>query len=76
DAVHAPLLATPEAIDTWTARLLDYALAMVGAERARRAAAPAAIVPRPAAAPPAPCAPGPVPPPPARPPRNRRRTPV
>ncbi len=39
DAVHAPLLATPEAIDTWTARLLDYALAMVGAERARRAAA-------------------------------------
>jgi AcrR family transcriptional regulator len=88
DAAHAPLLATAEAIDTWTARLLDYALAMVGAERARRAADPAADSAAPAdnpsagraAAPAAPIgatdAAAPPAAAPAPSPRNRRRTSV
>ena len=37
DQLHPQLLATHAAIDTWMARLVDYAEAMVGAEQRRRA---------------------------------------
>lgn len=35
DKIRPQLLDTPEAIDTWLARLVDYAEAMVGAEQSR-----------------------------------------
>lgn len=38
DTIRPQLLATDTAIDTWMARMVDYAAAMVDAEQARRAA--------------------------------------
>lgn len=39
DKIRPQLLDTPEAIDTWLARLVDYAEAMIAAEQARQAPA-------------------------------------
>lgn len=39
DKIRPQLLATDDAIDTWLARIVDYALAMIDAEQARRALA-------------------------------------
>ncbi|MES2016277.1 MAG: CerR family C-terminal domain-containing protein [Pseudomonadota bacterium] len=39
DTIRPQLLATDSAIDTWMARMVDYAVAMVDAEQARRGAA-------------------------------------
>ncbi len=41
DAIRPQLLDSDSAIDTWMARMVDYAVAMIGAEQARRAAAAA-----------------------------------
>lgn len=38
------LLATPQAVDAWTARLTEYALAMVAAEQALRTATPSTAI--------------------------------
>ena len=40
DAISPQLLETDAAIDTWLARLVDYAIAMIDAEKLRRASAP------------------------------------
>jgi AcrR family transcriptional regulator len=40
DAISPQLLDTDAAIDTWLARIVDYALAMIAADMARRAAPP------------------------------------
>ena len=48
-AIQPQLLATPDAIDTWSARLVGYAEAMVAAEAARRASL-SSVPPAPSAA--------------------------
>jgi len=53
-ALRPGLLETPQQIDTWTGRLVDYAVALVGAEQARRAEARPARARKPGASPIAP----------------------
>ena len=51
DKIRPQLLDTPEAIDTWMDRLVDYAEAMIGAEQARMVRTSGAAAPTPTSPP-------------------------